>query len=154
MLVGVRLEKNGVERGDDRRCQSAQQRQKVAARRPAENSELVLDRNYVYIAGVQEVGSAAVRTQVLLLNLEANDVRISIAPIDVIDRYREAPALGMPRCHSPKKVGSKCGNATLARQVVAEKRDGSNARGYFHNLTHLFPALCRRNSGRFIQRRW
>jgi hypothetical protein len=141
MLVGVRLEKNGVERGDDRRCQSAQQRQEVAAGQPAENSELVLDRNYVYIAGVQEVGSAAVRTQVLLLNLEANDVRIPIAPIDVIDRYREAPALGMPRCHSPKKVGSKCGNATPARQVIAEKRDGSNARFCFHQLAPPFSPL-------------
>ena len=80
MLVGVRLEENGVERGDDRRFQFAQQRQQVAAGRPAENSELVLDRDNVHVAGVQEVGGAPVRIQVLLLNLEANDVRIPIAP--------------------------------------------------------------------------
>jgi hypothetical protein len=52
MLVGARLEENGVERADDRRCQSAQQHQQVAAGRPAENSELVLDRDNVYVAGV------------------------------------------------------------------------------------------------------
>ncbi len=99
----------------------------MAAGRPAEDSELVLDRDNVHVAGVQEVGGAPVRAKVLLLNLEANDVRILIAPIDVIDRHREALALGMPRCHGLKQVGCKRGNAAFARQVVAEKRDGSNA---------------------------
>ena len=129
MLVGVRLEENGVERGDDRRFQFAQQGQQVAAGRPAEDPELVLDRDNVHVAGVQEAGGAPVGVQVLLLNLEANHVRIPIAPLDVIDRHREALALGMPRCHGPKQVGGKRGNAAFARQVVAEKRDGSNAGG-------------------------
>ena len=79
MLVGVRLEENGVERGDDRRFQFAQQRQQVAAGRSAEDSELVLDRDDVHVAGVQEVGGAPVRTQILLLNLEANGFRILVA---------------------------------------------------------------------------
>ena len=122
-----------MKRGDDRRSQFAQQSQQVATGRPAEDSELVLDRDNVHVAGVQEVGGAPVRIQVLLLNLETNDVRILIATLDVIDRHGEAPALGMPRCHSPKQVGCKRGNAAFARQVVAEKRDGSNAGGYFHN---------------------
>ena len=95
----------------------------MAAGRTAENSELVLDRDNVHVAGVQEVGGAPVRLQILFFNLEANDVRILIAPIDVVDRDREAPALGMPRRHSPQQVGGKRGNAALARQVVAEKRD-------------------------------
>jgi hypothetical protein len=56
----------------------------------------------------------------------------------------------MPRCHSPKKVGSERGNAAFPWQVVAEKRDGPNAGRGFHNLTHLLPALFRRNRGRFI----
>ncbi len=32
----------------------------------------------------------------------------------------------MPRCHSSKEVGCKCGDAALERQVVAEKSDGLN----------------------------
>lgn len=41
-----------------------------------------------------------VGVQVLLLNLEAHSVRVLVAPLDVIDRHSEAPAPGMPRCHS------------------------------------------------------
>ena len=99
----------------------------MAAGRSAEDSELVLDRHNVHLAGVQEVGGAPVRTQVLLLNLEANDVRIPIAALDVIDRHREASAFRMARRHRSQQVGRKRGDAAFARQVVAEKRDGSNA---------------------------
>jgi hypothetical protein len=45
--------------------------------------------------------------------------------MDVIDRHREALALGMPRSHSSEPVGGKRRYPTFARQVVAEKRDGS-----------------------------
>jgi hypothetical protein len=95
------------------------------------------------------VGGAPVRIQILFLNLEANNARILIAPTDVINRYRETPGLGMPRRHSPQQVGCKRGNTAFARQVIAEKRDGSNAGACFHNWTHLPPALGRRNSQRF-----
>ena len=64
---------------------------------------------------------------ILLLNLEPYGFRIPIAPLDVIHRHREAPALGMPRCHRSEQVGRKRGNPAFARQVVAEKRDGLNA---------------------------
>jgi hypothetical protein len=100
----------------------------VAAGRPAEDSELVLDRDNIHVAGVQEVGSPPVRLKILLFNLEANDIRILIAPVDIIDRHREAPAARMPRRHRLKQVGCKRGNAAFARQVVADERDGSNAR--------------------------
>jgi hypothetical protein len=102
------------------------------AGRPAEDSELVLDRDNVHVAGVQEVGGAPVRIQVLLLNLEANDVRIPVAPFDVVDRHHEAPALGMPCCHRAKQVGGKRGDAAFARKIVAEKRNGSNVGGRSH----------------------
>jgi hypothetical protein len=49
----------------------------VAAGRPTENSELVLDRDHGHVAGIQEVGGAPVRIQIPLLDLKANDVRIS-----------------------------------------------------------------------------
>ena len=104
MLIGVRFEENGVKGGDDRRFQFAQQSQQVAAGRSSEDSELVLDRDNVNLAGIQKDGGAPVRTEVLLLNLETNDVRILIVTIDVIDRHRETLALGMPRSHRPKQV--------------------------------------------------
>ena len=104
----------------------------MAAGRPAENSELVLERDDIHVAGVQELGGAPVRTEILLLNLEANGSGIVIASLDVVDRHRKALALGMPRRHSPQQVGCKRGNAAFARQVVAEKRDGPSAGRRLH----------------------
>src|ERR1039458_2162952 len=99
----------------------------MAAGRAAENSELVLQRDNVHIAGVEEGGGLPVRFQILPVNLEASHLRILIAPLDVSDGHREAAALGMPRCHSLQEVGGERRNAAFARQVIAEKRDGSSA---------------------------
>jgi hypothetical protein len=96
-------------------------------------AELVLEADDVHVAGVEEVGGAAVGFQILLLNLEAHDLGIPIAPLDVIDRDGEAPAAGLVRRHRPKQVGCKSGNSALARQVVAEKRNGSSTEGCFHD---------------------
>lgn len=126
--------------GDHRRVQLIQQRQQVAAGGPAENSELMLDRDNVHVAGIQESGGAPVRAEVLLLNLEADNVRIVIAPFGVIDRHREAPALGMPCGHRAKQIGCKRGNAAFARQVVADKRDGSHAGSGFHQVGPMMTA--------------
>ena len=92
-LVGVRLAQDGVQRGDDRHAQLAQQRQHVAAGRPAEDPELVLHADDVHVADVEEVRRALVGRQVLLLDLEANHVRILVAALDVVDRHGEALAL-------------------------------------------------------------
>ena len=94
-LVGVRLAQDGVERGDDRHSQLAQQRQHVAAGGPAEDPELVLHADDVHVADVEEVRRALVGRQILLLDLEANDVRIVVAALDVVDRHRETLALRM-----------------------------------------------------------
>jgi hypothetical protein len=96
MLVGVRFEENGVERRDDWGRQFVEQGQQMAAGRPAKNSELVLERDNVHVAGVQKASGTPVRPPILLLNLEANDVRIVVAWFDVVDRHREAAALGRP----------------------------------------------------------
>jgi hypothetical protein len=100
----------------------------MAAGRPAEDSELVLERDNVHVARVQQSGGAPVRLRVLLLNLETNDGRILVAPINVVDRHREAPAFTMLRSRL-QQVGGKRGNSAFARQVVAEKRNGSQAGG-------------------------
>jgi hypothetical protein len=84
----------------------------------------MLDRHNVRVAGVQESGGVPVRLQILFLDFEAHDVRIPVASLNVIDRNREAPALGMPLGHSLKKIGCERGDAAFSWQVIAEKRDG------------------------------
>ena len=133
ILVGVRLEKNRMKGRDHRRMQLTEQSQQVTTSRATENSELMLDRDNVHIAVVQEAGGAHVGRRILLLNLEANDVRILIGALDIVDRHRKASFSRMLRCHGPEQVGGERGNAALARQVVAKKRDCSNTGFCFHN---------------------
>src|ERR1051326_595990 len=97
----------------------------------------MLDRDHVHFAAVEEAGRAAVGFEVLLVNLVADHVRILVARLDVINRHREATVLGMPRRHSPEQVRGEGGNAAFSRQVVAEKRDGSNTGLCFHYGTCL-----------------
>ena len=113
--------------GDDRRVQFAQQRQDMAAGRPAEDSKFVLERDHVHVAGVQEIGGAPVRVQFPLLNFEAHHVGILVASLHVVDRDSEASALRMPRRHRSQQVGRKRGDAAFARRVITEKRDLSNS---------------------------
>ena len=101
----------------------------MAARGPAENAELVLQADDVDIADVEEIRGAQIGGQVLLLNLEANHFRIFVAALNVIDRHREALALGMRACDGGKQVGGEGGDAALARQVVADKGDLADFRG-------------------------
>jgi hypothetical protein len=128
-----------VERCHDGRFQFAQQRQHVAAGRSAKNPKLVLQANNPHVANVNEVGGPLVGRQVRLLDLEANYVRVLVAALDVIDRYGEALALGVLRCHGRKQIGCERGDPALARHVVAEERDPSNLRFCFHELLPIVP---------------
>jgi hypothetical protein len=104
-----------MQRGDDRHSQFAQERQDVTAGGPAENAELVLQADDVHVADVEEVRRTQIGRQVLLLNLEANYVRVFVAAFDVVDRHGETLALGIHGGHGRKQVGGEGGNAALAR---------------------------------------
>ena len=56
-LVGFRLPQNGMKRSDNGHSQFAQECQDMAAGRPAENAELVLQADDVHVADVEEVRS-------------------------------------------------------------------------------------------------
>ena len=118
----------------------------MAAGRPAENAELVLQADDVHVADVEEVRGAQIGRQVLLLNLEANHFRVFVATLNVIDRHGEALALGMRGCHGRKQVGRERRNAALARQVVADKSDLANFGNFCHEQSSFLAtrALCAR----------
>ena len=106
---------------------------------PAENAELVLQADDVHVADVEEVRGAQIGRQVLLLNLEANHFRVLVATRNVIDRHGEALALGMHGRYGGKQVRRERGNAALAWQVVANKRDLANSRSFFHDAFPFGP---------------
>ena len=132
-LVGSRLAQHGVQRGDDGHSQFAQQRQNVAAGRPAENAELVLQADDVHVADVEEIRRAQIGRQVLLLDLEANHFRIIVAARNVVDRHGEALALRIRAGDGGKQVGRERGDAALARQIVADKSDLADFRVLSHD---------------------
>ena len=138
-LVGSRLAQNGMKGGDDGHSQFAQKRQDVTADRPAENAELVLQADDVHVADIQKVRGTQIGRQVLLLNLEANHLRVLVASRNVVDRYGEALALGVRTLDGGQQVGGESGNAALARQVVADKSDLADFRSAVHEGIPLLP---------------
>ena len=128
-----------MERCDHRRFQSPQQHPQVTSCRPTENPELVLYRDQVHVADVDEVCRTQVGREVLLFYFETDDAGILVAFLDIIYWYREALGLRVPRRHSGKQVGREGGDAALARQVVADERDLFNLRHRFHKFTWHVP---------------
>ncbi len=74
----------------------------MAAGRPAEKSKLVLERDNIYVAGVEKVGGVPVRPQVLFFNFKSNDGRVPVTALNVIDWHREASDFRMPRPPQPQ----------------------------------------------------
>ena len=89
----------------------------------AENAKLVLQADDIHVADVEEVRGTQIGRQVLLLNLEANHLRVLVAVLKVVDRHREALALGMRACDGGKQVSRERSNAALAWHVVSNKSD-------------------------------
>src|SRR5690348_17086790 len=83
-----------MKRGDNRHSQFAQERQDMTTGRPAENAELVLQTDNIHIANVEEVRGAHIGRQILLLNFEANHLRVLVATRNVVDRHGQALVLG------------------------------------------------------------
>ena len=133
----VGLAQEGVERRNHGHFQLANQRQQMAAGGPAVDPKLVLNADDVHVADVEEVRRALVGGKILLFDFETHDAGILVPLLDIINRHSEALALWVLRRHRSEKVGSKGGNATLARQVIAEKCDFSNFRFCFHEFGRI-----------------
>ena len=78
MLFAGGIAEHGVQRGDDRHPQVAQQPHDVAAGRAAEDAELVLEADDVGIGEIEEVGRPQVRVDFLLLDLEPHLRRVVV----------------------------------------------------------------------------
>src|SRR5579871_3422231 len=108
-----------MQRCDHRHPQFAQERQNVTTGGPAENTELMLQADDVYVADVEEICGTQIGRQILLLNLEVHYFRILVAAFEVVRRHTETLALGVSCGDSREQVRRKRRNTALARQVVA-----------------------------------
>src|SRR5712692_1537573 len=128
-----------MKRYDNGHSQFAQECQDVTAGGPAENAELVLQADDVYVADVEKVRGTQIGRQVLLLDFEANHLRVLVATRNIVDRHCEALALGMRACDGSKQVRCERSNAAPAWQVVANKSNLADFRSFYHEAVPLQP---------------
>ena len=83
----------------------------------------MLQADVIHVADIEKVRGAQIGRQVLLLNFEANHLRVLVAARYVVHRHGQALALRMRACDGGKQVGRESGNAALAWQVAADKSD-------------------------------
>ena len=107
----------------------------MTADRPSEDAELVLQTHDVHVADIEEVRGAQIGRQILLLDLEANHFRVLVATLDIVHRNGKALALRMRACDGCQQVGRERGNATLTRQVVANKRDLADSGSFLRSIS-------------------
>ena len=138
-MVGRGLAEDGVQRGNDRHSQVAQQGQNMPARRPAVEAVLVLQAYHVYVAEVEKIGRPAVRIEILLGKLEADFRRIAVAFVDVVHGTHGAIDRRILTGHRMAQVRGEGGNTAFARQIIADEGDFS----YFRHSYHR-DLLCRR----------
>ena len=96
----------------------------MSAGRAAIDTKLMLQANDIDAADIEKVRSPQVGREIFLVDLEAYEAgRIFVAFFNVIDRYTKAMCLGIRRGDGGENVSGECGNAALARKMIADEGD-------------------------------
>jgi hypothetical protein len=93
--------------------------------RAAVDAELMLERDHIDVAKVEEVGRAAVRLPILFGDLEPDVGRVVVSPLDIVHGHDEAFGVREFR-DGTAQVVSEGRNAALAWRIVADKGDSLN----------------------------
>ena len=88
---------------------------------PAEDAVFVLQADEIYIVGMQEVGGAEIRVDILLRQFKSNAGRIGIAALDVVDGQGNARCSTVFGGDGLTQVGGERGDAALARQIITDE---------------------------------
>ncbi len=123
LLVGAGMLQNGVERGDDRDAEIAQEGQDVAATGAAVDAVLMLEADDIGVAEIDVIGRAAVGIEITFAEFETNFRRVVVALRQIIDRGDKALGLGILLGHGIAEIVGKRGDAALAGKIVAEEGD-------------------------------
>ena len=120
-LIRVGVAQNGVQGRDDGHAQFTQEGQDVTARPSTEDAIFVLQAHEVYVVDIQKVGGAAIRVNILLRQFKSNAGWIGVAGLDVVDGQGNARCSAVFGGDGLTQIGGECGDAALARQVVADE---------------------------------
>src|SRR3984957_7607806 len=115
----------------------------MGARFTTENSEFVLETNRVEAAGVQEIGGARIRVNIVGLDLQSDRRRI-IVNLTMIGHGHDAGLKrGVRSRDGLLKMGCESSDPAAAGQRIADKGDTTDRR---HDRTSI-PANCARGKG-------
>ena len=121
-----------MQRRDDRHAQPVEQRENVVAGFAAENAELVLERDNVVLAVVQNICRASVVLDRLVADFKPDLCRIIVRPAVVGHRDDAGFNVGIQGCDSLSEIGREGRDAAAAWQGVS---DESNALELAHVRT-------------------
>jgi len=119
-LLRVGTGEHGVERRHHRHAQLVQQSEDVSARRPAEDTVLVLQADEVDAVAVEEVGGATVRGQLLLGQLEPHALGVGVPGLPVVHRNGDDTRAGTPGGERLAEIGREGRDPALPREVVPD----------------------------------
>src|SRR5437763_9090201 len=91
--------------------------------RAAIDAKFVLDRDDLDVINVQEIRRAPVGVDLLFVDLKTDARRIIVTLRTVVNRSHYAFAIRVFGCHRLANVWRKRRDATLPRQIVAQKSD-------------------------------
>ena len=94
----------------------------MAAGRPAIYAVFVLQTGNVNTTDIQKICGETIGREVILLDLEADPLRVLIALLRIGNRHRKASHVGIDIADRLREVSCECSDATLARQVTADER--------------------------------
>ena len=122
-LLGAGILEDGVQGGDDRHAQVAQQTDDMAAGRTAEDAVLVLEADDIGIGEIEEIGRSQVGVELLLLDFEADFGRVVVTLRNVVDGHDETIGPGILGGNRRADVVGESRDAASSRQVIADECD-------------------------------
>ena len=81
----------------------------------------MLEGDHVDTVDIEEVGSTAIRVDIFLGQFKADTGRVGLAGLNVIDWQGDTACVTIFSGDSLAQVGGEGGDATLARQVIADE---------------------------------
>src|ERR1700722_698857 len=115
----------------------------MGARFTTENSEFVRQTNRVEAAGVQEIGGARIRVNIVGLDLQSNRRRIIVNLAMIGHGYDAGLERGVRSRDGLLKVGCESSDPAAAGERIADEGDTADRR---HDRTSI-SAICTRGKG-------
>ena len=81
----------------------------------------MLQRDHIHVIDIQEIGGAAIGFDILLGQFEADTGWVVVACFGIVDGQRDARSAFILISQGFTKIGGKCGDAALPREVIPDK---------------------------------